>query len=634
MPHIHLAACSLNQTPLDWNGNFERCEKAINEARKIGVEILCLPELSLTGYGCEDMFLSPWVINRSSQLLKKLSTVCKDIYVIVGVPFMYQGSTYNCAAVLHNHKILGIIPKQYLANDGIHYESRWFSAWKGGVGQEVKLEGSHIPFGQHTFKYREVRFGIEVCEDAWVSERPAKKYLNSGADIIFNLSASHFALLRLSRRLDTGTSLGRISESVYYVYANLVGNEAGRAIYDGSSFLSRGQKILAMSPRFTFEDFELVSSIAKIDTPKSRTKKQNDIVLDTLPDEYIASAQATNCRKATFEESACLKEEEFTRAVTLGMFDYLRKSYSRGFVIPLSGGADSSACACLAKLSLSLPLLQLGRSGLHEKFALPDNFKDSLGDFLTLVYLKTKNNSRETEEAARAVAKGLTTQFESIDIDDIVSLYTSKVSSYVGYEPDWDQHGISLQNIQARARSPYVWFLANLKNALLLSTSNRSEAAVGYTTMDGDTSGGLSPIGGIDKAFLLRWLDWLSHEDNHSFGDFSFLEKVLKLSPSAELKPLTSSQTDEDDLMPYIVLDCIERGFVKDKLSIPELYALVHEKGYSESLDQAKSWVDTFVKLWRRNQWKRERYAPSFHLDEQNLDPKSWCRFPILSGEF
>jgi NAD+ synthase (glutamine-hydrolysing) len=177
--------------------------------------------------------------------------------------------------------------------------------------------------------------------------------------------------------------------------------------------------------------------------------------------------------------------------------------------------------------------------------------------------------------------------------------------------------------------------LTNLRKALLLATSNRSEAAVGYTTMDGDSSGGLSPLGGIDKAYLRTWLEWLEKEGPQGLSKYPSLKRVNVQAPTAELRPQKEKQTDEKDLMPYEVLDSIERYAIRDKLLPEDVLTLIKEqyqKRYAES--DLTSWVVRFFKLWSANQWKRERYAPSFHLDDESLDPKSWCRFPILSGGY
>jgi NAD+ synthase (glutamine-hydrolysing) len=204
----------------------------------------------------------------------------------------------------------------------------------------------------------------------------------------------------------------------------------------------------------------------------------------------------------------------------------------------------------------------------------------------------------------------------------------------VGRPLSWDRDDVALQNIQARVRSPGVWMLANLTGSLLVSTSNRSEAAVGYATMDGDTSGGIAPIAGIDKAYLRRWLVWLERQGPEGCGPIPALAAVNAQQPTAELRPPAAGQTDEADLMPYDVLDCVERFAIRDRQTPLEAWQRLHGEFPGHDPAQLARWTERFFTLWARNQWKRERYAPSFHLDDESLDPKTWCRFPILSGGF
>lgn len=253
---------------------------------------------------------------------------------------------------------------------------------------------------------------------------------------------------------------------------------------------------------------------------------------------------------------------------------------------------------------------------------------------LHCVYQATRNSSQTTRNAAATVAEGIGASMSYLEIDELVEGYIRGVEKILGRQLSWGTDDLALQNIQARVRAPSVWLLANVNNALLLSTSNRSEAAVGYATMDGDTAGGLSPIAGIDKAFLRRWLRWLEREGPVGLHPVPALAVVNNLAPTAELRPLENKQTDEDDLMPYEVLDPIERAAIRDKQTPVEVFRLMRSQFPQYSTAQLHLWVERFFRLWARNQWKRERYAPSFHVDDENLDPKTWCRFPILSGGF
>jgi len=321
------------------------------------------------------------------------------------------------------------------------------------------------------------------------------------------------------------------------------------------------------------------------------------------------------------------------------LFDYLRKSRSGGFVVSLSGGADSAAVTVLASLVIHFGLTELGREAFLARLGYLTKLRDvddaKLPEALvTTVYQGTINSSATTRKAARIVAQAAGTKHFEWDVDPLVEEYTRMISANIGRPLAWETDDVPLQNIQARVRAPGVWLLANLNNALLLATSNRSEAAVGYATMDGDTCGGLSPIAGIDKAFLRQWLRWMELHGPYGSGAIPELAAVNAQAPTAELRPKDCGQTDEDDLMPYPLLDAIERAAIRDKQKPLEVYLLMRSRFTDYKPQQLSAWVDRFYVLWSRNQWKRERYAPSFHVDDENLDPKTWCRFPILSGGF
>jgi NAD+ synthase (glutamine-hydrolysing) len=169
---------------------------------------------------------------------------------------------------------------------------------------------------------------------------------------------------------------------------------------------------------------------------------------------------------------------------------------------------------------------------------------------------------------------------------------------------------------------------------VLLTTSNRSEAAVGYATMDGDTAGGLAPLGGIDKPFLRQWLRWMETKGPVGLEPIPALALINQQQPTAELRPPGDAQTDEADLMPYDFLESVEDSAIRDKHTPLEVLLELSPRYPQHTPLQLGTWIDRFFRLWCRNQWKRERIAPSFHLDDRNVDPRSWCRFPILSGGF
>jgi NAD+ synthase (glutamine-hydrolysing) len=239
-----------------------------------------------------------------------------------------------------------------------------------------------------------------------------------------------------------------------------------------------------------------------------------------------------------------------------------------------------------------------------------------------------------TRPAPPGVAEAIGSRHLELDVEELVQGYVARAEEALGLKLGWATHDLALQNVQARARAPSVWLVANLTGALLLSTSNRSEAAVGYTTMDGDTAGGLSPIAGVDKSFVRSYLRWLEREGPGGLGPIPELAAVNVQAPTAELRPAAQGQTDERDLMPYDLLDAIERAAIRDKRSPKEILALLSPAFPALSRAELIGYLGRFFRLFARNQWKRERYAPSFHLDDESLDPKTWYRFPILSGGF
>jgi NAD+ synthase (glutamine-hydrolysing) len=398
----------------------------------------------------------------------------------------------------------------------------------------------------------------------------------------------------------------------------------------------------------SFADWHLTTAVVDVESARFSRARDDSYVPEFNDRDNIrvpfpfsdAKVAVAGESPPAWQQGSQLKEEEFARAVALGLFDYLRKSRSSGYVVSISGGVDSATVAALSALSIQLPISELGLAAVHDRLSHVSGVRQATNDrelvqrLLTCVYQATRNSSQLTRDAAAGVTNALGARFLEFDVDHFVQDYVNLVSNALGRELSWQTDDLALQNIQARVRAPGIWLLANLNGSLLLSTSNRSEAAVGYATMDGDTCGGLSPIAGIDKAYLRKWLRWMESQGLSGVGPMPALKAVNDQAPTAELRPPDSKQTDEADLMPYDVLDEIERAAIRDKLGPIEVFQVLESTRGNVPREQLAFWVERFFRLWCRNQWKRERYAPSFHLDDENLDPKTWCRFPILSGGF
>lgn len=605
MRTLKIAGAAVNQIPFHWKNNKANILDAINAARKENIKLLCLPELCITGYGCEDVFLSDWLSEKAWQELLSIKEFCDGITVSVGLPIRMEGITYNGACVISNKKILGITLKQNLARDGVHYEPRWFDAWPSGKVVEIMKDDQTLQVGDVIYEAEGIRFGFEICEDGWRKKgRPGYTLAERGVDLILNPSASHFAMGKSELREREVVMDGSSEFKCAYLFVNLLGNEAGRMIYDGDVIIGQNGKLLAVNKRFSFKNFSLLSTQIDFDQPENSIS-----------------------RPSTDQKE---KNEELSRAVSLGLYDYLRKSKANGFVLSLSGGADSSSCAIMVAEMAKRGMNELGIEKFCQQLSLPQDVKDwkgAVGKLLTCAYQGTKNSSLETFRAAETLANSIGAAFHHWKIDEDVTSYTSKIENAIGRKLKWETDDITLQNIQARSRSPIIWMLANVQRAVLLTTSNRSEGDVGYATMDGDTSGSFAPIAGLSKIFILQWLKWAEKELNHDD-----LHPVNNLRPTAELRPLERHQTDESDLMPYSVLNEIEEQAILNRQSPVEVYDTLVQNGYEPT--QLKAYIQKFFKLWASNQWKRERLAPSFHLDDLNVDPRTWCRFPILSSGF
>ncbi len=597
---LRIAGATLNQTPLDWQGNTTRIIEAVNEARAQQADLVCFQELVVTGYGCEDLHLTEWLAETAWQQLELILPHCADLTACITLPLRIQGKTYNGACVIHNQQIIGLTLKQNLALDGVHYEPRWFEPWPPGAITTIERNGRSIQVGDLIYELHGIRFGFEICEDAWRAVRPGASLCKRGVDLIINPSASHFALGKSTER-EALVVNSSASFHCTYVYVNVLGNEAGRMIYDGDIIMAQKGKLLSVANRLSMKSWQVITR------------------------EVSFSDQSSKVYPITDNKE---RNEEFAQSVSLALFDYLRKSKAKGFVLSLSGGADSACCAVLVAEMVRRGVNELGLENFCQTLGIKSEKSNTalVTQLLTCAYQSTRNSSATTLEAAQKLAESLGAVFHSWSIDEEVTSYSSKIETALGRPLSWDQDDIAMQNIQARARSPIIWMLANIKGALLLTTSNRSEGDVGYATMDGDTSGSLAPIAGIDKPFILQWLRWA--ETNLGY---SALRYVNQLQPTAELRPADRTQTDEKDLMPYTLLVQIERLALLERKNPVQVYASLSGTYPPAEL---KGYVKKFFRLWAATQWKRERLAPSFHLDDLNVDPRSWCRFPILSGGF
>lgn len=631
-----VACAGQNQTPLDFEGNSDRIVRSLEAARDMGAKAVCCPELCITGYGCEDAFLHRATTDAASRMLvNRILPATRSMVVCVGLPYRIGGKVFNTAAIMVDGKLLGLVAKQNLPDDGIHYEPRWFTPWPAGQVAQVDVLGRAVPLGDQVFRVGGVGIGVEICEDAWVEDRPLPRLHARDARLLFHPSASHFSWGKQLRRFEymrAAQTLGCV-----YAYACPLGNEMGSAVYDGGHAIWDEGGMVARAERFSFEPFNLAVAVVPIPSLVA----VSDSVME-VPFSWQSSLEGSrgSVSEVTRRASDGCEDppwdvghggsahEEFTRAVALGMMDYACKAGARGFVVSLSGGADSAAVASLVWLGWQLARQELGVTRVRARFGLSDG--QGLESILRTVYQATEHSSSTTRAAAAGLAAALGATHAEWDVQPVVNEYRRMLELTLGRAMAWSEDDVTLQNIQSRVRGPGAWMWANVQRSLLLVTSNRSELAVGYSTMDGDTCGGLAPISGVSKHYLRQWLRWLSEEGPHGVGRVPGLEPILALEPTAELRPVDRGQTDEGDLMPYRWLEALERSVIRDRKRRDAVLQDLVAAGCPG--EEAGAQLDRFLALWRASQWKRERMAPGIHVDDFSVDPRTWCRMPILAG--
>lgn len=655
MKHLNVAAISVNTTPLDWEGNRQKLQSALNNL-DAKTQLAVFPELAISGYGCEDAFFTEDLAETAMASLLDLS-IPSGVIAVVGLPVMVNNRLYNGAAILSDGinavgiKVHGIVLKRFLARNGVHYEPRWFQSWPENQTQSILVEHADVPVGDLTFTAWGVRIGLEICEDAWVANRPGRSLYSRGVDVIVNPSASHFALGKYETRQQFAREASR-SLGCGYVYANLNGCESGRAVFDGGNFIVSGGNIVSAGEALHFRDTAI--TYGSVDLQENRIAQQwssDQVTAEASVNVDLRLSDSTRFSNPFLRRPVMPTADEealIVRVIALGLRDWLKKTGTNGFVVSLSGGADSALVAACVHAMIWLSVMEadkhripvndmLGLAGGVPEGAGRDRLYDLSYRILRTVYQGSLNSSDTTLQAAAEVAEGIGAQHSAWRIDDLVDQVTAKVSEVLGREMGWDTDDIALQNIQARVRAPGVWMLANTENKLLLATGNLSEMAMGYMTMDGDTCGVLAPISGLSKTRVRKVLNYLESSGLTAPNDtgpglmkMPFLKSINKQQPTAELRP--GHQDDETDLMPYAVSDFIRSQFLNQRRSPAQILAHAARTLEEYSADQLCQWVVKFFELFSRTRWKTDRSAPGFHLESDSLDSRTFSRFPLLNS--
>lgn len=625
---IRLGTAAVSVKVGDFSSNLARLSSVAAAAREQGVHLLVAPELSISGYSLEDRVFWPDIARRSWETLEELAGQCQGLAMFAGLPVRIGAMMHNAAALIVDGRIRGLILKRYLPTYSIFYEGRNWTAWPGGV-----TEVNGVPAGDLVFRLPFGLVSAEICEDLWSATSPARERVLAGAEILCNLSASPFTPGKNAerRRLVLGAAS---SLKAVYAYANLLGCDNSRLVFDGGGLVATPDEVVCEGPLLSEKAWTLASAVVDIDDI-ARNRAENttwrqgasmgagggaaqlvdatDIPFSPAPTAdfarqlprsfYISDAQPA-------ESTRNARLDELYQALVLGLRDYFEKvgAFER-FLVALSGGRDSALCLLLAVDAAR----QLNEGQDAGNFA----------ERVRTVYLPNSALSSEaTEAAARALAEELGVPFQVVPIDEEAEMALRKAGELVG-GPE-AVLPMAKQNLQARIRGAWMLNWANNVGGLVLVTSNLSEAAVGYTTTGGDNEGGYSPIANVPKTLVSELLDYLAEKRG-----LAALQQVLAIPPSAELAP---HQKDEADLMPYVVLDDLLYLYARKRLALADCWRLLCHRHPERDPEELRRWTADFGRLFAQNQWKRDQHPVAMKVMDLDLDPKTGFRFPVTQS--
>jgi NAD+ synthase (glutamine-hydrolysing) len=548
---LRLALAQINTTVGDLSGNIARILDAARAARTAGATVVCAPELAITGYPPEDLLLKPDFVTanlRARDELVAASAQLPGLTIITGFVDR-QGDLYNAAAIIREGQLASVYHKHYLPNYGVFDEERYFSA-----GIETPL-----------FIIEGVRVGVSICEDIWYPNGSPTVQAWAGAEALINISASPFHAGKQDMR-ERMLSTRAADSGAIVAYLNLVGGQ-DELVFDGSSVVYDGRGELIARAKAFEEDLLIVDLDveevfgARLHDPRRRKERLGQderaasiewfTVSSTFaprrraPDVSVLDAVTPALGAPGRIEPLPDRLEEVYRALSLGTGDYVRKGGFREALIALSGGIDSALTAAIAV--------------------------DALGaEHVIGVSLPSRYSSTGSHDDARILAENLSIRFLTIPIEGMFSAGLETLQEPLASFPPTTST-LTEENLQARLRGMLMMALSNRTGAILLTTGNKSEMAVGYATLYGDMAGGFAVIKDVFKTLVYALARWR----NAKAGRELIPQATIEKPPSAELRP---DQKDTDSLPPYEILDPILRAYVEEDRSLDAIVRLGFEE--------------------------------------------------------
>jgi NAD+ synthase (glutamine-hydrolysing) len=552
MTRLRVALGQINPVVGDLGGNAERLIAALGVAEESGADVAVFPELAITGYPPEDLLLKPGFVADNLAALAKVAAATERCVAVVGF-VDEQLDLYNAAAVCAAGEVRGVYHKQELPNYGVFDEQRYFAPGRGAT---------------QLFGIGGVRVGVSICEDAWNPQGPIASQAAAGAELVININASPYYLDRVVER-EQMLATRAADASCGLVYLNCVGGQ-DELVFDGASLVfDAAGRLVASLPQFS-EQLTVVDLDVRPVYRKRLIDPRGHQAAVPLPVSEVTSQPRQGpdvARLPAPRAERLTTEAEVYQALVTGTRDYVRKNGFTDVVIGLSGGIDSSLVAVVAADAL-------GAEHVHG------------------VSMPSRYSSEGASSDAAALAANLGVDYRTVAIEPAHTAFLDMLApTFAGLEP-----GLTEENLQSRVRGVILMALSNKLGWLVLTTGNKSEVAVGYSTLYGDTAGGFAVIKDVTKTLVYRLCAWRNEQAGSPIPP-----DVLTKPPSAELRP---DQRDDQSLPPYEVLDPVLLAYVEDDLTATELV----DAGFDEQL------VHQIVRLVDLAEYKRRQTPPGVRV--------------------
>jgi NAD+ synthase (glutamine-hydrolysing) len=542
---VRIAACQIDTVVGDLEGNVERVLAALDEAEGAGADLAVFPELAVTGYPPEDLLLKPGFVRDNLTALEKLASRTGRCAAVVGFVDARR-DLYNAAAVCAYGGVQGVYRKRQLPNYSVFDERRYFAP--GAHDLQLFLIGG-------------VRVGVSICEDVWTPTGPMADQAAGGAELVVNLSASPYFAGRLADR-DRMLATRAADASCALVYVNAVGGQ-DELVFDGASLVvDASGDLVARAPQFEEQVMVLDLDVRPVFRKRLLDPRGRATAVPLEEVLVTAASEAADGLARPVLTEPLARVEEVHRALVLGTRDYVRKNGFTDVVVGLSGGVDSSLVAAVA-------VDALGPEHVHG------------------VLMPSRYSSAGSVTDAQELCDRLGIERRVIEIEPVHAAVTAQLApSFEGREED-----LTEENVQARVRGMLLMALSNKFGWMVLATGNKSEMAVGFSTLYGDLAGGFAVIKDVPKTLVYELAR--AHP--------AIPEAVLTKPPSAELRP---GQRDDQSLPPYDQLDPVLEAYVGGDATAADLEAA----GYDPEL------VRRVVTLVDRAEYKRRQAPPGVRV--------------------